>query len=415
MQVLVLNSGSSSIKYRLFDDGGGAVDPGGTGPGGLTLLARGLVERIGESTSTAAQTVVAADGGETEDAEDRLRIADHAEGFRWIVDRLESSGLANDLGAIGHRVVHGGEEFSAPTVIDEAVIARIQAQIPLAPLHNPANLTGIEVARELRPELTNVAVFDTAFHATLPPAAYRYAVPERLLTEQGVRRYGFHGTSHAYVARRAAAALGRAEEACKLVTLHLGNGASAAAVDGGRSVETSMGLSPLEGLVMGTRSGDLDPAVIFHLIREAGMSPDEVEQVLNRESGLLGLCGDNDLRTIEDRAAAGDEAAQLALDVYVHRIRKYLGAYAAVLGRLDAVVFTAGVGENSDTLRAAICADLEVLGVRLDPSRNDGVRASKAPGGVAAVHTDDSEVAVLVVATDEEREIAEQTLAALHA
>ncbi|TVR20070.1 MAG: acetate kinase [Nitriliruptor sp.] len=402
MQVLVLNSGSSSIKYRLFED---HVD-------GLLLRARGLVERIGESTGRAEQVVIAQDGTTSEEVDD-APIPDHAAGFRWIVSRLEDAGLADDLGAIGHRVVHGGSEFTAPTVIDEAVIARIEDQVPLAPLHNPANLTGIEVARELRPDLTNVAVFDTAFHGTLPPAAYRYAVPDRLLAEQGVRRYGFHGTSHAYVARRAAAALGRPEEELKLVTLHLGNGASAAAVDGGRSVETSMGLSPLEGLVMGTRSGDLDPAVIFHLIREAGMSPAEVERVLNRESGLLGLCGDNDLRTIEERAAGGDEAAQLALDVYVHRIRKYLGAYAAVLGRLDAVVFTAGVGENSDTLRAAICADLEVLGVRLDAARNDGLRASKAPDGIAAVHADDSEVAVLVVATDEEREIAEQTLLAV--
>ncbi len=402
MQVLVLNSGSSSIKYRLFED---HVD-------GLLLRARGLVERIGESTGRAEQVVIAHDGTTSEEVDD-APIPDHAAGFRWIVSRLEDAGLADDLGAIGHRVVHGGSEFTAPTVIDEAVIARIEDQVPLAPLHNPANLTGIEVARELRPDLTNVAVFDTAFHGTLPPAAYRYAVPDRLLAEQGVRRYGFHGTSHAYVARRAAAALGRPEEELKLVTLHLGNGASAAAVDGGRSVETSMGLSPLEGLVMGTRSGDLDPAVIFHLIREAGMSPAEVERVLNRESGLLGLCGDNDLRTIEERAAGGDEAAQLALDVYVHRIRKYLGAYAAVLGRLDAVVFTAGVGENSDTLRAAICADLEVLGVRLDAARNDGLRASKAPDGIAAVHADDSEVAVLVVATDEEREIAEQTLLAV--
>jgi len=402
VQVLVLNSGSSSIKYRLFED---HVD-------GLLLRARGLVERIGESTGRAEQVVIAHDGTTSEEVDD-APIPDHAAGFRWIVSRLEDAGLADDLGAIGHRVVHGGSEFTAPTVIDEAVIARIEDQVPLAPLHNPANLTGIEVARELRPDLTNVAVFDTAFHGTLPPAAYRYAVPDRLLAEQGVRRYGFHGTSHAYVARRAAAALGRPEEELKLVTLHLGNGASAAAVDGGRSVETSMGLSPLEGLVMGTRSGDLDPAVIFHLIREAGMSPAEVERVLNRESGLLGLCGDNDLRTIEERAAGGDEAAQLALDVYVHRIRKYLGAYAAVLGRLDAVVFTAGVGENSDTLRAAICADLEVLGVRLDAARNDGLRASKAPDGIAAVHADDSEVAVLVVATDEEREIAEQTLLAV--
>lgn len=404
MQVLVLNSGSSSIKYRLYDDD----------DDGLALRARGLVERIGEPRGHAEQVVVAEDGSSTEDTED-APIPDHEAGFRWIVARLEGAGLADDLGAIGHRVVHGGAEFTAPTVIDEAVVARIEAQVPLAPLHNPANLTGIEVARQLRPELTNVAVFDTAFHATLPPAAYRYAVPTRLLEEQGIRRYGFHGTSHAYVARRAAAALGRPEAELKLVTLHLGNGASATAVDGGRSVETSMGLSPLEGLVMGTRSGDLDPAVIFHLIREAGLSPEEVERILNRESGLLGLCGDNDLRTIEERAEGGDEAAQLALEVYVHRIRKYLGAYAAVLGRLDGVVFTAGVGENSDTLRERICADLDVLGVRLDPARNAGQRAANAPEGVVAVHAEDSEAAVLVVATDEEREIAEQTLTAIRA
>jgi acetate kinase len=404
VQVLVLNSGSSSIKYRLFTDD----------TEGLRLAARGLVERIGEATGHAEQDVVAPDGA-TETIEDDAPVPDHAAGFRWIVGQLETAGLADDLEAIGHRVVHGGAEFTAPTVIDDAVLARIEAQIPLAPLHNPANLTGIEVARELRPELTNVAVFDTAFHATLPAAAYHYAVPESLLAEYGVRRYGFHGTSHAYVARRAAAVLGRDEADVKLVTLHLGNGASMAAVDGGRSVETSMGLSPLEGLVMGTRSGDLDPAVIFHLIREAGLLPEEVEHILNRDSGLKGLCGDNDLRTVEDRAAAGDARAQLALDVYVHRIRKYLGAYAAVLGRLDAVVFTAGVGENSDTIRAAVCADLEVLGIRLDPARNDGQRASKAPDGVLAVHADDSEVAVLVIATDEEREIAEQTLAAVRA
>jgi acetate kinase len=402
VQVLVLNSGSSSIKYRLFDD---EAD-------GLRLAARGLVERIGEDVGHAEQVVVAGDAAAST-TEDHARVPDHAAGFRWIVGQLEAAGLAQDLAVIGHRVVHGGSEFTAPTVIDETVLARIEAQIPLAPLHNPANLTGIQVARELRPELTNVAVFDTAFHATLPPAAYRYAVPEALLERYGVRRYGFHGTSHAYVARRAARALGRDERDVKLVTLHLGNGASMAAVDGGRSVETSMGLSPLEGLVMGTRSGDLDPAVIFHLIREAGMAPDEVERILNRDSGLKGLCGDNDLRTVEERAASGDERAQLALDAYVHRIRKYLGAYAAVLGRLDAMVFTAGVGENSDTVRAAVCRDLEVLGIRLDPARNDGQRAANAPDGVLSVHADDSQVAVLVVATDEEREIAEQALQAV--
>jgi acetate kinase len=290
---------------------------------------------------------------------------------------------------------------------------RIRAQVPLAPLHNPANLTGIEVATRLRPELPQVAVFDTAFHGTLPPHAYRYAVPAELHRDHGVRRYGFHGTSHAYVARRAAAHLGRPIGELKLITLHLGNGASATAIDGGCSVETSMGLSPLEGLVMGTRSGDIDPAVVFHLIREAGMSPDEVETLLNRNSGMKGLCGDNDLRTVADRAAAGDPDAQLALDVYCHRVRKYVGAYTAVLGGLDGLVFTAGVGENADGIRAQVCRDLEVLGIELDPGRNAGARASDATDGVVAVHAENSRAAVLVVATDEEREIAQSTLAAV--
>ncbi len=396
MQVLVLNSGSSSIKYQLFGSE-------------LQVLATGLVERIGEEVGHAVHRITGADEPAVEDAV----VHDHASGFATIVRALERAGLGDELGAIGHRVVHGGAEFTAPTVIDEQVLERIRAQVPLAPLHNPANLTGIEVATELRPELPQVAVFDTAFHAGLPPPAHRYAIGDDVHRDHGVRRYGFHGTSHAFVAKRAAEHLDRPLEDLALITLHLGNGASVTAIDGGRSVETSMGLSPLEGLVMGTRSGDVDPAVIFHLIRQAGMSPDEVETLLNRRSGLLGLCGDNDLRTIESRAADGDDDAQLALDVYVHRIRKYLGAYTAVLGRLDAVVFTAGVGENADGVRRRVCQDLELLGIRIDDARNDGVRASAVDGGVAAVHANDSRVAVLVVATDEEREIAEQTLAAV--
>jgi acetate kinase len=398
MQVLVLNSGSSSIKYQLFGDD-------------LQVLATGLVERIGEEVGNAVHRITGSDDPTVEDAV----LPDHAAGFETIVRALERAGLGDDLGAIGHRVVHGGAEFTAPTMIDDEVLKRIRAQVPLAPLHNPANLTGIEVATELRPELPQVAVFDTAFHAGLPPRAYRYAVPDEVHREHGVRRYGFHGTSHAFVAKRAAEHLGRPLEDLALITLHLGNGASVTAIDGGRSVETSMGLSPLEGLVMGTRSGDLDPAVVFHLIRQAEMTPDEVETLLNRKSGLLGLCGDNDLRSIEARAADGDEDAQLALDVYVHRIRKYLGAYAAVLGRLDAVVFTAGVGENADAVRRRVCRDLGLLGIRLDDVRNDGARASDADDGVVPVHAADSGVAVLVIATDEEREIAEETLAAVAA
>jgi acetate kinase len=340
-------------------------------------------------------------------------IPDHAAGFRSLVAALDAAGLGDDLGAIGHRVVHGGAEFVAPTRIDEQVIERIRAQIPLAPLHNPANLTGIEVATQLRPDLPQVAVFDTAFHGTLPPHAYHYAVPEEVHREHGVRRYGFHGTSHAFVARRAAAHLGRPAEELDLVTLHLGNGASAAAVKGGRSVDTSMGLSPLEGLVMGTRSGDLDPAVVFHLVRQAGMTLDEVDTLLNKRSGLLGLCGDNDLREIERRAGDGDEAATLALDVYTYRIRKYLGAYTAALGGLDAVVFTAGVGENQPGVRARVCGGLELLGIVLDAERNRAADTRASDDGVVPVQADDSRVAVLVIATDEEHEIAEQTRLAL--
>lgn len=396
-EVLVLNSGSSSIKYRLFG-------------GNLEVLATGLVERIGESTGRVEHRVT---GDGREPRVQDVAVPDHASGFASIVAALDDAGLADGLVAIGHRVVHGGAEFTAPSVIDASVLERIRAQVPLAPLHNPANLVGIEVATELRPDLPQVAVFDTAFHAGLPPHAYRYALPDELHREYGIRRYGFHGTSHAFVARRAAEYLGRPLTELSLLTLHLGNGASAAAVQGGRSVETSMGLSPLEGLVMGTRSGDVDPAVVFHLLREAAMSPDEVETMLNRGSGLLGLCGDNDVRSIEQRAKRGDEAAELALEVYAHRVRKYVGAYAAVLGHLDAVVFTAGVGENADGVRERICRDLGILGIALDPHRNAGARAGDVDDGVVAVHREGSRVAILVIATDEEREIAAQTLAAI--
>jgi acetate kinase len=398
VQVLVLNSGSSSIKYRLFD-------------ADLGVLATGLLERIGEPQGRATHQLTV--DGALREVVDDAPIPDHEVGFARLVAVLEEAGVGTDIGAIGHRVVHGGDEFTEPTIIDHAVIERIRSQVPLAPLHNPANLTGIEVAERLRPDLPQVAVFDTAFHQTLAPHAYRYAVPEELYRDHGVRRYGFHGTSHAYVARRAAAHLGRPLEDLKLITLHLGNGASAAAIDGGRSVETSMGLTPLEGLVMGTRSGDLDAGVIFHLVRQAGRSADEVDTLLNRRSGLKGLCGDNDLRTVAERAAAGDADARLALDVYVHRIRKYVGAYTAVLGGLDALIFTAGVGENADVVRAEVCRDLGVLGIELDPDRNEGARASAAPDGVAELHRGSSRVAVLAVATDEEREIAERTLAAV--
>ena len=396
MDILVLNSGSSSIKYQLF-----SMDD-------RSVLASGLVERIGEAEGQATHRLAGRDAAdEAPEQTERLRIADHAEGLRRIVDVLERAGLAGDLAGIGHRVVHGGEAFFDPVVIDGDVIEGIRAQVPLAPLHNPANLQGIEVAYALRPDTPQVAVFDTGFHRSLPPHAYRYALPSEAYERHAVRRYGFHGTSHAYVARRAADYLGRSPEACNLITLHLGNGASATAVAGGQSVDTSMGMSPLEGLVMGTRSGDVDPTVAFHLSRVGDLTFDEVETMLNRQSGLKGLCGENDLRTVEQRAEAGDEAAELALAVYCYRIRKYIGAYLAVLGGADAIVFTAGVGENSPTVRWRACEGLARLGIRIDPARND----ARAEGRILDITADEGDIAVLVVPTNEELEIAEQTLA----
>jgi acetate kinase len=275
----------------------------------------------------------------------------------------------------------------------------------LAPLHNPANLVGIEVARERRPDLPQVAVFDTAFHRTIPPHAYHSAIPREWYEKHGVRRYGFHGTSHAYVAREAAAFLGRSPEELNLIVLHLGNGASACAIAGGRSIDTSMGLTPLEGLVMGTRSGDLDPALIFHVARQSGASLDEIDKALSSRSGLEGLCGSADLRDVLARERDGDEDAANAVEVYLYRIRKYIGAYTAALGRVDALVFTAGVGENSVEIRERVCRGLDSLGIEVDPERNN-VRGQ----GPRAIHVEGSRVDVLVVPTNEELEIAMQTL-----
>ncbi len=409
--VLVLNSGSSSIKCRLF----GLVEDDPTGLHGgarsdvpLRELASGLVERIGESGSRATHRLLV--DGERRDQVDETPVPDHRAGFAGLVAALEAAGLGHDLAVIGHRVVHGGAEFVAPTRVTDHVIDRIRAQVPLAPLHNPANLIGIEVATALQPDVPQVAVFDTAYHAGLPPHAYRYALPDDVFHTHGVRRYGFHGASHAFVARRAARFLERPSNDLDMITLHLGNGASAAAIQGGVSIDTSMGLSPLEGLVMGTRAGDLDPAVVFHLVREAGMTLDEVDSLVNKRSGLLGLCGDNAVRTILQRASDGDERAALAIDVYAYRIRKYIGAYAAALGGLDAVVFTAGVGENAAEIRARAVDGLAFLGIRVDPDRNRAARPSDQPGGVVALHPDGGAVAALAVATDEEQEIAEQSL-----
>ncbi|MFF9093630.1 MULTISPECIES: acetate kinase [unclassified Streptomyces] len=392
-RILVLNSGSSSVKYQLLD----MRDE--------SRLAVGLVERIGEQTSRLRHTPLA--GGETR--EFNGPIADHDAALKAVAEELSKDGLGLDspeLAAIGHRVVHGGMFFTEPTVIDDEVIAEIERLIPVAPLHNPANLTGIRTARALRPDLPQVAVFDTAFHTTMPEAAARYAIDPKIADRHRIRRYGFHGTSHAYVSRATAKLLGKSPEEVNVIVLHLGNGASASAVRGGVCVDTSMGLTPLEGLVMGTRSGDLDPAVIFHLARVGGMSMDEIDTLLNKRSGLFGLCGDNDMREIRRRIDEGDQQAELAFDIYIHRLKKYIGAYYAVLGTVDAVAFTAGVGENAAPVRQAAVEGLAGLGLAVDEElnavRGDEPRLISPPG---------ARVAVAVVPTDEELEIATQTYA----
>ncbi|MGW5846588.1 acetate kinase [Streptomyces sp. NPDC055254] len=399
-RVLVLNSGSSSVKYQLLD----MAD--------RSRLAAGLVERIGEETSRLVHERLVPAGGADAPAGRRERlgpIADHRAALGAVAAELAADGLGLDspeLAAVGHRVVHGGTKFTEPTVIDDAVLAEIRALVPLAPLHNPANVTGIEVARGLRGDIPQVAVFDTAFHSTMPEYAARYAIDAATADQYAIRRYGFHGTSHAYVSRATAGLLGKPVEDVNVIVLHLGNGASASAVRGGVCVETSMGLTPLEGLVMGTRSGDLDPAVVFHLARVGGLSVDEIDSLLNKKSGLLGMCGDNDMREVLRRAGEGDEAAATAFAAYVHRLKKYIGAYAAVLGRVDAVVFTAGVGENAPQVRAAAVDGLAELGLALDPEAN-AVRS----GEPRLISPDSARVAVAVVPTDEELEIATQAYA----
>ncbi|MCM0675734.1 acetate kinase [Micromonospora phytophila] len=364
-RVFVLNCGSSSVKWRLYD--------------GDRVVDKGTVERVGEPG-----------GGPP----------DHETAVREVLAGLDLTGLT----AVGHRVVHGGRTFSAPVLIDDAVLAAIRDLVPLAPLHNPANLAGIEVARAALPDVAQVAVFDTAFHHTLPEAAATYAIDRATAERYGIRRYGFHGTSHAYVSRRTAELLDRPYDEVNTITLHLGNGASACAVAGGRSVATSMGMSPLEGLVMGSRSGDIDPTVIFHLRREGGLGVDEIDDLLNHRSGLLGLTGANDMREVLRRRADGDPAAVLAFEVYRRRLTAYVGAYYALLGRVDAVTFTAGVGEHAAAVREAALAGLERLGIAVDPERNAG-------SGDRLISPDGAEVTVCVVGTDEEREIARQARA----
>jgi acetate kinase len=397
MKILVINSGSSSIKYQLFDMA--QKEP----------LTTGIVEKIGEAVSRIKHTTFP--NGQKKEISQELVVENHRQGLEQVARLLMDQEVgvidsASDIAAIGHRVVHGGEHFSQPTVIDAEVKAAIRALASLAPLHNPSNLEGIEVATEIFPDAPQVAVFDTAFHQTMPPAAYRYALPNQLYEKHSIRVYGFHGTSHLFVSQQAINYLGQPAEATNLITIHLGNGCSITAVKGGQAVDTSMGFSPLAGLMMGSRSGDLDPAVVYFLGTKLNMSFEQIDQLLNKESGLLGIAGHNDMRDIESRRAQGDTAAQLALDMYTYRIKKYIGAYLAVLGRVDALVFTAGVGQNSAYVRQQVCTGLEKLGIALDAEKNE----SGATGPVSEIQGIDCPIKVLIIPTNEELEIAAQTL-----
>jgi acetate kinase len=400
MIVLVINTGSSSIKYQLFN-----MET-------ETVLAKGLVEKIGEEVGALRHDAME-NGGEERTLAKEVPIKDHHQGLSFIVDLLSHSehGVIRDkreIDAVGHRVVHGGEAFHRTTIIDARVIQAIEDNIPLAPLHNPTNLLGIEVSREVFPHCPQVAVFDTAFNQTIAKPAYLYAVPYELYEKHGVRKYGFHGTSHAYVSEAAAEFLQTDIGQLNIITIHLGNGASMAAIKGGKCIDTSMGMTPLGGLVMGSRCGDLDPAMPFFLAANLDMSLDQIDSMLNRDSGLKGLCGSNDMRAVVEMAGQGDEKASTALEVYCLRIKKYIGSYLAALGSLDCIVFTAGVGENSPYIREKSCAGLEKLGIEIDASANN------SPANEArAISSAASAVKVLVVPTNEELKIARETVGVL--
>lgn len=398
LPLLVVNCGSSTLKFKLFTLEGAA--PRACLAGTLDRLGGDASLRMGAVDAPAAV------------AQSLGVVPDHAAGMRAVLAALRAAGWLDVAPrAIGHRVVHGGARFNAATRIDAGVLAALRASATLAPLHNPAGIAGIAACLEAFPGVPQVAVFDTAFHHDLPPAARHYAVPQAWHDQFGVRRYGFHGLSHAYVARRAAAHLGRSFEACRLITLHLGHGASMAAIRDGRCVETSMGMTPLEGLVMGGRGGDLDPGVILHMQRVAGLGVTEIEHALNHASGLKGLCGEADMRAVLARAASGDARAELALAVYIHRIRKYLGGYFAVLGRPHALVFTGGVGENAAAIRARACRDLAHLDIHLDETRNAD-HVGEEPLEFQA-DTAPAAIRLLRIRTDEELEIATQTWRAI--
>nr|NJM01903.1 acetate kinase [Desulfobacula sp.] len=401
MKILVINAGSSSLKYQLLH----MEDE--------TVMASGLVERIGDLTGKKIHKKFPDTDREIR-VEKNGEVPDHRAAMRFVVEMIKDPeygviSTVAEIGAIGHRAVHGGDWFKAPALVDDAVKEIIRKTIPLAPLHNPSGLIGVETAQELIPDVPNVVVFDTVFHQTMPEKAFLYAVPLNLYTELKVRRYGFHGTSHKYVADKAALLMGKKPKETNIITVHLGNGCSMAAVKKGECVDTSMGLTPLAGLMMGTRSGDVDPAVLAHIAEHRGMSMKEIDVLLNKESGLKGICGMNDMRDIHEKADQGDRLALLALDMFCYRIQKYLGAYAVVLGRLDAVAFTAGIGENDAVVRSMILSGLDCLGIELDKERNIG--RSKED---RLISTDTSRVQAWVIPANEELQIARETAAVLN-
>ncbi len=398
MNIFVINSGSSSIKYQLFKMP--QVNP----------VCSGLVERIGLDEAVITHKVYLA--GEEKVIQKKLNIQDHEAGLLEVAKLLSEDEIAvihdpAEIDAVGHRVVHGGESFQATTIITPAVKEKIQELFPLAPLHNPANYLGIAVAEKIFTRAKQVAVFDTAFHQSMPEKAFRYAIPQTFYTDLHIRAYGFHGTSHKYVSERAMHYLNN--QKARIITIHLGNGCSMAAVDAGRSIDSSMGFGPVSGLIMGTRAGDIDASIIFHLIEQQGYTAQEVSDLLNKKSGMQGLTGFSDMRDVGAAIVAGEANAELAMDMYAYRIQKYIGAYAAALNGLDAIVFTAGVGENAKAVRERVCTNMQYLGLKFDPARNEN-----ATGDTREINSEDSPVKILVIATNEELEIVQQCYALLN-
>lgn len=388
---LVLNSGSSSIKFQVLDPNAESTQ---------APFVSGLVEKIGEKSGHIKIRT------ETTTMEDTRPILSHSVGLERAFGMMTLLGVGPqdlELGAVGHRVVHGGKTFTEPVLINDDVLAKLKSLIPLAPLHNPANIDGIENAQALLPDVPHVAVFDTAFFSTMPEAAANYALNLEVAREYNIRRYGFHGTSHEYVSRQVPGLLGKEESEVNQITLHLGNGASATAIRGGKAVDTTMGLTPLAGLVMGTRTGDIDPGILLHLERSAGMTTDQIDDLLNRRSGLKGMAGVNDFRELKALIDDGDENAKLAYDVYIHTLRRFIGSYMLILGGVDAITFTAGVGENAAQVRKDALADLQALGIEIDDERNNNDAGIEGPRPIS---TESSRVTVFVVPTNEELAIA---------